>query len=178
MTAPVPHTWVDNEFASAAGFLNPGVRDPMLFLLDPPMCVLRQTVAQSLATATFTSLTFTTEDYDNEPLGMHDPTVSNTRITCRTAGRYFVTSGVGFVSNATGRRGLRVLLNGAAVNASQIVVPATGSSGFGVAGRSVYVPMSVGDYLELQAYQDSPAALSTDVVAAVAPSFSARWSSP
>lgn len=187
VAAPNPRNWVNQEFVTDA-VLNGinGIRDAMRFLLDPPRCDLRQSVAQSIPNAAFTSLTFTTERTDNEAtasylsgVGMHDPAVSNTRVTVQTAGTYLITGGIGFAANGTGRRGLRVLVNGVTqVDNSQIIVPATASSGFGVSGRPVYQSLSVGDYVELQAYQDSTVALTTDATAVVASGFALRWIGP
>lgn len=178
MTAPVPHTWVDNEFASAAGNLNPGVRDVLAFLLDPPRCTVRQiTAGQSLPNAAYTALTWNFEDYDNEPAGMHDPNTNPSRITIRTAGTYLCLGGCSFVSGS-GRRGLAWYQNAAALPSAQMIMAAGATTGADFVARPIYIACAAGDFIELRAFQDSGAAMILGVGAPGGSSASVRWVGP
>lgn len=177
-TAPSPQTWSNGVLVDDTA-LNAQVRDPLKFLLDPPRVKLRQIAAQSIPNASYTALTFTAEDYDNElPTGMHDLVTNNTRITCRTAGTYLCTGQVGWAGNATGRRGMRWDLNGSPVQGAQNIVAAGVASGIAIQAPTIYVAMSVGDYLELMAFQESGGALNTVVVTESQPTATARWVGP
>lgn len=178
MTAPVPHTWVDGEFASAAGNLNPGVRDVLAFLLDPPRCKLRNTAAQSIPASAYTALTFNTEDYDNEPSGLHDPSTNPSRITIRTAGTYVLLGQVGWAGNTTGRRGARIDQNGAVIPGCQNIWAPGTTQGIAYPAPVILVPCSVGDYLELKVFQESGGALSTVATSESQSRFEARWMGP
>jgi hypothetical protein len=182
VSAPNPRTWVNGEFVddTKLNSIN-GLRDAMRFMLDPPSVILRQTVSQSLPNNAYTALTFTTEDYDNEAtasylsgVGMHDPAVNPSRMTCQTAGRYLLTGGCSFVSG-TGRRGLQWTVNGVSVPATQIIFAAGSTSGQDMPCRVTIVSLSVGDYVELRAFQDSGAAMSLGVPSPGGSNATARW---
>lgn len=185
MPVPVPRTWVNGEFETDA-ILNGinGIRDAMRFLLDPPLCVCRQTVSQSLVNNAYTAITFTTEDYDNEATasylsgtGMHDPAVNNSRFTCQTPGRYMLTGGVSFVSG-TGRRGIQWTVNAVSVPASQMIQASGTTSGQDMLARTMFVSLAAGDFVEMRAFQDSGAAMALGVVSPGQSNAAVRWMGP
>lgn len=116
-------------------------------------CFLSKSATQALTTATFTALTFNTEDIDTD--GFHS-TVSNTsRITIPTGkdGKYLVTPQVRFEGNATGRRILALYKNGVLVALNQFEQnPNTGAI---TVGNSFLISLVATDYIELFAYQTS-----------------------
>lgn len=178
-TVPTQRTWTAGEVVTAA-FLNSNVRDSVNFLLTPPRVLLRQTSAQSIPLSTWTSVTFDTEDFDND--NGHS-TVSNTsRFTAVTAGWYTVGGSVAFTLAGTGQRaGTRWAVNGTALNASGIMLPqvvAVGSS-YAVPAQTRDVQLAVGDYLELQAFHTNSAAtaVNTFVTAEQQSCLFARYSS-
>lgn len=128
-----------------------------------PIASVRQTVAQPLTDAAFTTLTFTTEDLDTHD--GHSTSANTSRYTAQTAGRHVFAGGVGFAANGAGGRGARWLKNGSAIPRGQCM---HGNAGAGVATllavRTVVVDLAVGDYVELQAYQDSGAPLTSPVL--------------
>jgi len=117
-------------------------------------------VAQTLANATLTTLAFNSERFDTD--GMHDNVTNNSRLTCKTAGKYQITGQVRFAANATGVRAAYIRLNGvtyiavsgrpsaSAVNINDIVV-------------TTLYDLAINDYVEILVYQNSGATL--DVVA-------------
>ncbi len=129
---------------------------------DPPGGQFRQSVAQTLTSGSFTAITFTQEDYDNR--GGHSTSSNTSRYTAQVAGRYQVSGAVAFVASATGRRGTQWRINGSVVNGSQLLL----SSGDDAdetqyPARTMTVFLSVGQYVELYAIQQSGGNLNTSV---------------
>lgn len=179
MTAPTPHFWVDGEFATASDNLNPGVYDPLRFLLDPPRVQAKQiTTGQSIANNAFVSVTFNFEDYDNDPTGMHDSASNPSRLTCRIAGTYMLYGGVAFATNSAGRRGIRWDVNGALVQGTQNIQQASSTSGDDRPAKTILVPLAVGDWVEMKAYQDTGAAMTLVVLSPSCSMAGARWMGP
>lgn len=165
--APTSHTFVDGVQTTSE--LNAYIRDPITFWAQKPMAELRQLVAQTLTTAVFGSITFTTEDFDGDWVassgGGHDNSTNPSRYTALYDGWYVLGGGVSFAINATGQRGCRWAVNGSAVNGSAVVYPATAGNVIVVAARTKRVFLNIGDYVELQGYQTSGGNLDTFVSA-------------
>lgn len=127
-----------------------------------PVAQLRQTVAQSVANATYTACTFTTEDLDT--LNGHSTSVNTSRWTVPTgwAGAYALDGGGKFATNVTGSRSARWAKNGAVVAGGEGPgFSADDTSAF--VARPIVVALAVGDYVEMQIRQSSGASLNTDV---------------
>jgi hypothetical protein len=131
------------------------------FLLGPPVCQARQTVSQSLATATWTSLLLDTEDLDSD--GAHSTVTNTSRFTTQVAGTYLCAGGVGHASNATGYRGACLAVNGTFVNGSVQFANAVNGQITGLATRTMLIALNAGDYLEVQGFQNTGGALGTAV---------------
>lgn len=147
------------------------------FFQRKPAAELRQTVAQSISDSAWTSLTFTTEDLDLDPLGTggHSTSVNTSRWTAVYPGWILLGGGSNPVIAGVGIRGTRWAINGTAVNASNIVLSATAATGAGYPARAKRVYVNVGDYVELQVYQNSGGALNTDVTGDSASSMTLGW---
>lgn len=117
-----------------------------------------QGTAQSISSATFTSLTLDTETIDSD--GGHSTVTNPSRYTIQVAGTYFLLGQACFPSNATGNRGCRLQANGANIQGGASLIPAATGNACGVP-CSAMVSLSVGDYVEIQGYQTSGAALNT-----------------
>lgn len=126
-------------------------------------------VNQSLASGVDTALAFDSERFDDPVDPLHDPASNNSRLTCRVAGRYLAGGSVRFASNGTGFRRLQIVRNGTGV----IVVsePAPSSVDSLTVGVVKPVALGVGDYIELQARQDSGGALNVVAAAEFSPQF-------
>jgi hypothetical protein len=75
-----------------------------------PACVA--TVGSNFTLATSTDLngiSFNSEDFDTD--GIHDNVTNNERLTCQTAGKYFIFAIISFSSNGTGYRRLALRMN-------------------------------------------------------------------
>lgn len=175
--AAVPGTHTVTGGVATSSEMNTYFRDPVLFMLSPPIAELYQTGAQSIPNAAFTALLFDTEtvDKDVSSTGGHSTSVSTSRYTAVYPGWYQVSGGVAFAANATGRRACTWRVNGSSVAGSQVAYPATAASDCEIAARTKLVYLNVGDYVELYAYQESGGALNTFVAASAEPHMSVRW---
>lgn len=165
---------------SSSSDFNAGVRDVFRFLLKPPKCELRQPVAQSIPNnVVFTAITFGAHDIDEDYLGgaMHSDSTNPSRATANFAGWYQVSGAVAFAANATGVRGAYIVVNGTAINGSEALIASAGAANSHITvARTKMVYLNVGDYVELQCYQNSGGALLTAVSGAVSQSsLSVRW---
>lgn len=153
-SVPTPRTFVASEVETAA-FMN-SLGSVLNFLLNPPRAKAYNSVGLSLANATFTAVPMDTEVYDTD--GIHSTSSNTDRFTIQTPGLYHCVGTVNFGSNATGGRLVRLTKNGVQVNADE----AGPASGVGTELTcSADVQCAAGDYIQVQAYQSSGAALST-----------------
>lgn len=124
------------------------------------MAQLRQTVTQTLTTGVFADVTFSTEDWD--VFTEHDTVTNNARYTAGFAGVREFAGGVTFAAASAGARILQWAKNGTAVNGSDVAIASAGGGlATRVAARTVEVDMAAGDYVTLQALQDTGGNLAT-----------------
>lgn len=170
----VPSTHTFTTGVATASEMNAYVRDPIQFLLNKPVARLRQTVLQTLADNTFTGLTFTVEDVDS--VDGHSTSSLTSRYVAVYAGWYRLAGGCSFATNATGQRGTRWSVNGAAVNASAVLLASVGAGNVTVVpARADLVFLNVGDYVELSGYQNRGGTLDTFISAEYSPSATISW---
>lgn len=124
---------------------------------------------QSIPNGAYTPINFDGEQFDSAD--QHDSIINNTRLVCREAGKYLITVQVNFASNTTGIRGVQV----------KVTTPTLGTvidgrdfrnavNGFDtVMSYSFVRTLAVNDYIEMEVYQSSGAAL--DVRGASATQF-------
>jgi hypothetical protein len=123
---------------------------------------------QTIATATWTAITFDSERYDTDSI---HSTVSNTsRLTCQTDGKYIISGNVAWVAQATGDRRLEIYLNGSTTIARE---------GGNVPGGSAFVQsittiynLSATDYVELRVLQTTGGNLNVLAIGNYSPEFS------
>ncbi len=153
------------------------IRDAVRFLQRPPLAMLRQTSAQSLANATSVAVQLNAEDVDSdvEEVGGHDNSTNNTRWTARYAGWHWVAGGIGYDINSVGYRSADLGVNGVFTHASSALVPAVNGNSSRVAGRGILVWLDVGDYIELYAFQTSTGALNTGVTGVEQSHLAVHW---
>lgn len=121
----------------------------------------------SIPNATETTLTFNSQRYDTDTI--HDLVTNPSRLTCKTAGKYFIAALTSFAANATGRRWLRLKLNGTTdIDYRNFDATAAGDAAI---GASTFYNLAVDDYVEVVVYQNSGGALNVLSVAEVSPEF-------
>ena len=148
--------WTANKLALGAGVgASPTERNPNTVGYDQGARVYHG-VDQSISNITNTILSFDNERYDTDTI--HDIVTNNSRLTCKTAGKYLIMSTVAFDTNATGRRKAWLLLNGVTVitMGTVLVLAATDWCVFSLG--TIY-DLAVNDYVEVLVYQDSGVAL-------------------
>jgi hypothetical protein len=145
---------------------NAGVKDPLDFLLTPPIAALRAVATQSLTTATWTALLFDVEDKDS--VNGHSTSVNPSRYTAVYAGWYWC-AGVGaFALSATGSRGVGWYVNGSAISAVASLMPSVAASfGTDLPAPGQLLFLDVSDYVELRVFQNTGGALSTSANSAM-----------
>lgn len=157
-----------------AAQLNSNVRDAINFVINRPVCDLRQTVAQALTNNAHTLITFDTEDVDND--NMHSPTTNPTRMTAQTAGRFTISAAVSFATNTSGRRLTSWFVNGTELSSAQLEFGiAVSGNATQICSRTREIFLNVGDYLEADAFQNSGGSLNTVVSTANQPNASVHW---
>lgn len=126
--------------------------------------------SQAIPPNTLTAVQFNSEVYDTDDI--HDTSTNNTRLTCKTAGKYIVTGSVQFQGSATaGRRTLRFLKNGT-TNLSNSTDYAGADAGYNPnLCISTLVNLEVNDYIELVVYQTTGGNLNVEYYSEMSPIF-------
>jgi len=111
---------------------------------------------QSTANNTVITLAFNQERFDTDTI--HDTLTNNSRLTCKTAGKYLVIGMAQWATNTTGRRRIAIALNGGGAlegyqewDTSQVALT------HGTA--TTIIDMDVDDWVTLEVYQTSGGAL-------------------
>jgi hypothetical protein len=156
LPVPTPRTWSVGDLADAT-MLNTEIRDVANFLLNPPIFVGRQSVAQSMPTSAYAAITLDVEEVDS--YGGH--ATNQSRYTAQVAGWYHVLGIVQWAVNATGRRACGLFVNGTnRVRQTECVTVTTAvGTTTNIAETELY--LNVSDYVEIQGWQSSGAALNT-----------------
>ena len=114
-----------------------------------PSVRVYHSVNQSIADSINVPLAFNSERFDTD--NIHDAT-NNTRLTCKTAGKYLIVSNVSFSSNTSGWRSLIIRVNGITIIADHQITPSSGIRRLTV---STIYELAINDYVEVIAYQTS-----------------------
>ena len=129
-------------------------------LIVPPMVSATITANQSIANTTWAFISFTSEGFDTD--GMFAPT--DTKITIQTGGIYLVTAQIGFATNGTGDRLIKIEKNAATPSNG---TPLLSSFVDAIAVSDTHTTMSgllslsASDTLHMSVYQNSGGALNT-----------------
>lgn len=124
---------------------------------------------QSIPNGVVTSLAFNSERFDTD--NIHDLITNNSRLTCRTAGKYLIVGNCAFEFNSTGARLVEITKNGS-LYLVQVSSNAVTTAGWGTNfSASVIEDMNVNDYVELQVLQTSGVAVNILSMANFTPEF-------
>jgi len=134
-----------------------------------PQARVTHSANQSIANTTTTALAFDSEAFDTDAI--HDTATNNTRLTCKTAGRYLIYADVSWPS--TGGGTIRQV--GFRVNGSDQIGFQTGPVGGGTyevqVSASTEYTLAANDYVECVVFQDSGGALNVLTHANFSPIF-------
>jgi hypothetical protein len=109
---------------------------------------------QSVSNATFTAITFDTEDYDTDAFHSTSSNTSRFTVPSGKAGKYLISGNIAFDANGTGVREIAIYKNGSVLNYGPTIQTVAATYG-------TYVPisyvlnLSVADYIEIFAFQNS-----------------------
>lgn len=120
-------------------------------------CDVYTDVDQSISNNTHTTVNFELEYIDSD--SFHSNVTNNSRITIPTgkAGKYRIFGQISYLDNATGGRRISIAKNGSRIR--QTITPGSSNSYNFVTAEAI-LDLIVGDYLELQAFQNSGGSLS------------------
>lgn len=121
------------------------------------------------------AITFDSERWDWHPAGyteQHSTSSNTSRLTCRVAGLYEIGGWLAWDTNTTGVRYGYLRLNGSTTLAIEGGLSATAAGGYYM-NLSTLWRLSVGDYVELAAFQNSGGTRTIDT-----PEFWFGWLSP
>ncbi len=116
-------------------------------------CYLQRSTNQTIANATLTSVTWDTETLDTN--AYHSTSTNTDRITIPSgkAGKYMVGFTLTYTGSSTGIRVGQIRKNGTSV--SQTSLQSVSGAGNTVLSKTHVIDLTVGDYIDLQAYQNS-----------------------
>ena len=146
-----------------SALFNAVVGQGLTFLGSKPFFFGYQNTAQSFANVTTAAVTLDATAYDT--YGGHSNTVNPSRYVCQYAGIYHVLAQISWPINTTGYRVVEIYKNGTIVTPGT-QLPAAGSGNWTVSSTGLYVPLAVGDYIEMYGQQSSGGALSPNTGAA------------
>jgi len=106
---------------------------------------------QNVLNTTWLSLALNSELYDTDTI--HDTVTNNSRLTCNTAGIYLINGKFIWDTNQTNVRYIGIFLNNVTILALSQQL-ANNSAQLDQQVTTIY-DLSIGDYIELRAYQDS-----------------------
>lgn len=108
MAYTTPSTWVAGAVLTAAQ-LNTQLRDNVRFLHGPPTARVQGITDSTFANGAYTATIFSQEDWDSDNMWS---STANTKLICRTAGKYQVHAGVSFFGSTGGTiRGVGIRKN-------------------------------------------------------------------
>lgn len=168
-TVPSETTVVAGSVLTAATW-NSNVRDALNFLLAPPFAVMTQGTAQSIANNTWTSVLWDTESLDRD--NGHSTTSNTSRYVAQTAGWYSSKTTQPLKSGTSAAIAAAFAVNGAASRFSKEQITGV----YIVPHTSTDVYLNLNDYLEVQVYQGTGAAVNTGGDGSDGPPrWSIRW---
>jgi hypothetical protein len=123
---------------------------------------------QSASNDAWFTILFNSERFDTDT--MHDTGSNTSRLTATTAGVYVIFGNMAFDGNSTGRRLLRILLNGTGQGIAYVSESVDDSDAVYMNISTIY-KMDADDYVELLAFQDSGGSLNVRQSASFSPEF-------
>lgn len=136
-------------------------------------CQLWKSTNQSINTATYTAITFDSENFDTDNYHSTSSNTSRITIPAGLGGKYLITFTAGFTANATGIRGSALYKNGVQTHITFQLSASSAADHF-FAGSQI-MNLSAGDYVEIFLYQSSGGALDVKGLSDNATTFSCQY---
>ncbi|MCH7843503.1 MAG: hypothetical protein IID01_12150 [Chloroflexi bacterium] len=125
---------------------------------------------QSITHNTGTTLAFNSERWDTDTI--HDTSSNNSRLTCKTAGKYTIVGQIEWDANSSSERLLKIRLNGSTTIALITSLPMGGALFDTTAQVVTTYDLAVNDYVELFVQQNTGGSLNIKAKANWSPEFS------
>lgn len=173
LPVPVPASEVPGNFITGA-LWNANVFNGLTYLLNPPVFLGYQGVVQSIANSSWVTVALDSTSFDT--YGGHSNSTNNSRYTAQVAGYHQLSGIVSFAASSSGFRAARFAVNGGAVVAGTAYAIANGvfPTIMPTVTRDIY--LNVGDYVELNAWQNSGGALAIGNTSGdVTTAMNVRW---
>lgn len=166
-TDPGGHVWTTGEMVTAAN-MNTYIKDNLLAIWLPPSCRAFHNANVSIANNTWVSIPLNSERWNYQ--SMHSTSTNNSRMTVPTgwAGRYLLTASIEFATAAGSYRQVRFLKNGSSASAVTAQAPSPFNHNEVLATE---IALAAADYMELQAWQATGAAINVVTNAQWSPEF-------
>lgn len=171
LPVPSPRTFTVSE-TETASYLN-SLRDALNFLVNVPAAYVTQTATQTLTSSSWGVLSFDVTVFDS--YGGHSNSVNNSRYTAQVAGWYIVFGCACTAANSTGQRGAAAAKNGTRIQGAAGFIQATSALSPAPPSPPTIVFLNVGDYVEINAYQNSGGNLATAASADLDSSMTVVW---
>ena len=114
-------------------------------------------VNQSIPNSSGTAVALNSERWDTDSI--HDNSTNNSRLTCKTAGKYIISGSIEWAANSNGERRLSIRLNGSTSIGFLALLPMGGAFlDMDMFVTTIY-ELAVDDYVELDVAQNSGGAL-------------------
>lgn len=165
----------DADFATLAGtetLTNKDLSSPTNTFPAKPFVSVARAAAQTIPTGGYVNISFDTQVEDTDSMFAGGGSPDSVNITVNTAGLWLVTGLVGLVANATGTRGVAIVLNGTQIATTLPAPPASGSF---AASVSTQVRCDVGDVINLAVTQTTGGGLNTHTATEVRPALQMTW---
>ena len=140
-------------------------------LMNRPSAFLYQNASQSVGSGAYTALTYNVAQGD---IWGGWSSGNPSRYTVQVAGTYEISWFTAWSSNSTGSRQHYAQQNGSQINGTKQELPAMTTT-MGVASPVFQVPANVGDYFQVQIYQDTGNPLATYATAPFFSSMTVKW---
>lgn len=122
-------------------------------------CQAYNNTTQSINTNSSTEVTFNSENFDTDNFHSTSSNTGRMTIPSGKAGKYLVIGYINFNLNATGYRQAEILKNGSQLISGYYVNRSVGTSAETQVNPVAVVDCSVGDYITMNAFQDSGGSL-------------------
>lgn len=163
-------TWVDGTgggtpvSAARLNNIEQGIYDAHF----QPCARVYHNAAQSIGASAETTLAFNSERFDTDTI--HDTATNNSRLTCKTAGKYMITAHVEWASGtADTLRTVIIRLNGTTQIGRVDMLPSVAA----VVSQPLTTmwDLAVNDYIEVRVFQSTAGSLNVNSTASSSPEF-------
>ena len=165
--AGIPYS--EKGAAGGVASLDTGAKVPLAQLPATPSCRVFNNAPVTIANAVSIPLPFNSERWDNDAI--HDTVTNNTRLICKTAGKYMIVGNITFTLNPTGGRQVGIRLNATSAYIAVQTNLSTPGLYTDVMVATVW-DLAVNDFVELMAYQNTGGNLDILYLSSYSPEFS------